>query len=57
MDLGKSAVVSFKDEFVEGTIVAVASNDEKKYIYKIDSPAFTKGPLWIAADRVYQIGD
>ena len=57
MDLGKSAVVSFKDEFVEGTIVAVASNDEKKYIYKIDSPAFTKGPLWITADRVYQIGD
>jgi hypothetical protein len=45
MDLGKSAVISFKEEFIEGKIVAVATNDEKKYIYKIDSPSFSKGPL------------
>jgi hypothetical protein len=55
MEQGRRAVVSFKDEFIEGTIVAVARNDEEKHLYKVDSPAFTKGPVWITADRVYQI--
>jgi hypothetical protein len=57
METGKAAVVSFKDEFVEGMIVAVATNDEKKSIYKVDSATFPKGPMWIPADRVYQIFD
>jgi hypothetical protein len=55
MDVGRQAVVTFKDEFVEGTIIAVATNDEKQSIYKVDSAAFPKGPMWVPADRVYQI--
>ena len=55
MEVGKAAVVSFKDEFIEGTIIATAQNDENKRIYKVDAPSFSKGPMWIAAERVYQI--
>ena len=55
MEQGRPAVVSFKDEFVEGTIVAVAVNDEQKHLYKVDSPSFSKGAIWVAAERVYQI--
>jgi hypothetical protein len=55
MEKGKAAVISFKDEFVEGTILAMAINDEQRRIYKIDSPAFPKDAMWIASDRVYEI--
>jgi hypothetical protein len=55
MEVGKAAVVSFKDEFVEGTIVATAENDEKRRIYKVDAPSFPKGAMWIAAERVFQV--
>jgi len=57
MEMGKPAVISFKDEFIEGTIVATAENDEHRRIYKVDAPSFPKGPLWIAAERVYQIAE
>ena len=55
MEVGKSAVISFKDEFIEGTILATAENDEQRRIYKVDAPSFSKGPMWVAAERVYQI--
>jgi hypothetical protein len=55
MEVGKAAVISFKDEFIEGTIVATAQNDEQRRIYKVDAQSFPKGPMWIAAERVYQI--
>lgn len=55
MEVGRAAVVSFKDEFIEGTIVATAENDEQRRIYKVDAPSFSKGPMWVAAERVYQI--
>lgn len=57
MEIGKTAVVSFKDEYIEGTVVAVAENDEQKRLYKVDSPSFSKGPMWIASERVYQISE
>lgn len=57
MEMGKPAVISFKDEFIEGTIVATAENDEYRRIYKVDAPSFPKGPSWIAAERVYQIAE
>lgn len=57
MEIGKPAVVSFKDEFIEGTIVATAENDEHRRIYKVESSAFHKGAMWIASERVYAIND
>jgi len=54
MDVGKAAVVAFKDEFVEGTIIAVATGDEDKSLYKIEAPAFSK-PMWVPSTQVYQI--
>ena len=55
MEQGRRAVVSFKDDFIEGTIVAVAVNDEQRHLYKAESSSPPKGPMWIPAERVYRI--